>query len=133
MCYCYTGFAPFSKYGANLTSFLRTLEFLQMERSTKFNLLGSNNRIFKVLNPHIDFSLATRILDKALFKNNDDWLKNLLIDNGLAMLIKFRIAKKETSTSIRVWAWQNLTFNQYAEDISGKSEHWFRKRTLLLS
>lgn len=51
-----------------------------MERSTKFSLLGSNNRIFKVLNPYIDFSLAMKILDEVLFKNNDDWMKNLFVD-----------------------------------------------------
>jgi hypothetical protein len=50
------------------------------------------------LNPGIDFSLAMKILDEVLFKNNDNWL----LENGLVVLTKFRRAKKETSTSIRV-------------------------------
>lgn len=66
----------------------RTLGFLQMERSTKFSLLGSNNRIFKVLNPGINFSLAMKILDEVLFKDNDDWLKNMFLDGGWISCVK---------------------------------------------
>lgn len=70
-----------------------------MERSTQFSLLGSKNRISKVLNPGIDFSLTMKILDVIFFKNDDDWLKNLFVDGKLVSCVntKFRVTKKETS------------------------------------